>query len=295
MKFTSPFTNKTPSKAPAMQRPTKALNLKDVERLLNLRLELLGRIETLPHVSIAKVPYITAMGDMISLPGPWSIEVSSIASSALSITASPVTVNDTAVEDDLDDDRADNEVDVESLSDFGELPFTTLRGSSSVAGSHSVRGVRSVSNATTNSAVSSVECTSPTLASAASVPAPSSPLPRFVIRNEFGHVRIQPMIEMLEAMQERGRDSNSISTPITTKPEIIRIGGHIVLPPADFAACIAAGLGEQHPFAGRYHPIAGNTIPETTLLFYGPRSEEELEAIWAVVRKSYEWVFSSCN
>lgn len=292
MNFTSNrSTNKSAPKAPAAQRAKKALTLKDAERFLNLRLELLGRIETLPHVAIAKVPYITAMGDMISLPGPWSIEVSSVASSALSITASPTTVNETVLADDLDEEHADD--DVESLSDFGELPITASRSNSSV-GVHSVRGMRSVSNATTNSAMSSFEHPlSP--ATTATIPA-STPTARFVIRNEFGHVRIQPMIEMLEALQERGREvSSTSSSTVPTNPDVIRIGGHIVLPPADFASCIAAGLGEQHPFAGRYHPIAGNTIPETTLLFYGPRSEEELEAIWAMVRKSYEWVFSSCN
>jgi hypothetical protein len=202
---------------------------------------------------------------MISLPGPWSIEVSSVAASAVSITASPSTVVDSAVGDDVEEvDLPEDDVESE----------------------HSMRGMRSISNATTNSSVSAMY--------RSSLSASNSASSRFVVRNEFGHVRVQVMIEMLEALQERGQSTAQV-TPIVTNPDVIRIGGHIVLPHADFAACIAAGLGEQHPFAGRYHPIAGNTIPETTLLFYGPRTEEELEVIWSLVRKSYEWVFSSCD
>jgi hypothetical protein len=43
-------------------------------------------------------------------------------------------------------------------------------------------------------------------------------------------------------------------------------------------------------YIGRYHPIAGNTIPETTLLFYAPKSEEEVDELWKIIKKSYEWV-----
>lgn len=283
MKVTSKTATTSNPLRSSLQNSKKGLDLKDVERILNFRLELLARVESLAHVSIAQVPYITAMGDMISLPGPWSIEVSSGAASAVSITASPSTVDEN-VEPVYDDDVEEVDLfedDVDSMSDFGELQFSPGRGND-----HAIREMRSISNATTNSAISTVDGNS--------LAASNISAPRFVVRNEFGHVRVQPMIEMLEALQERGRSEAHVA-PVVTNPDIIRIGGHIVLPLADFASCIAAGLGEQHPFAGRYHPIAGNTIPETTLLFYGPRSEEELEAIWSLVRKSYEWVFSSCN
>lgn len=285
MKFAFNSSSKSSPQKPSLQRPKKGLELKDVEKLLTLRLELLNRVESLPHVSVAKVPYITAVGDMISLPGPWSIEVSSIASSALSTTTSPTNEQ----QDNLDDDL-DNADDSESVSEYGEVTFSSLRSPP-----HFARGVRSVSNATTSSAVSTLErdVSSQSLlnSGAGNASAPSS---RFVVRNEFGHVRIQPLFETLEAMQERGR-SPAVGPNGAANAESLRVGGHIVLPPADFDACITAGLGEQHPFAGRYHPITGNVIPETTLLFYGPRSEAELEAIWSLVRKSYEWVFSSCN
>jgi len=283
MKVTSKTATTSNPLRSSLQNSKKGLDLKDVERILNFRLELLARVESLAHVSIAQVPYITAMGDMISLPGPWSIEVSSGAASAVSITASPSTVDEN-VKPVYDDDVEEVDLfedDVDSMSDFEELQYSPGRGND-----HAIREMRSISNATTNSANSTVDGNL--------LVASNISTPRFVVRNEFGHVRVQPMIEMLEALQERGRSEAHVA-PVVTNPDIIRIGGHIVLPLADFASCIAAGLGEQHPFAGRYHPIAGNTIPETTLLFYGPRSEEELEAIWSLVRKSYEWVFSSCN
>lgn len=243
-----------------------SLKLKDVERLLNLRLELLGRVESLSHVSIAKVPYLTSAGDMISLPGPWSIEVPSIASTAVSVIASPSNLEES-------DEASD---DIESISDCSEIPLTALDSSIAL-----VREQRSSSSATTASAVSISESLSPD----------SSVVSRFVVRNEFGHVRIQPLIELVEMLQERGRTSRS-EAKIEAQ---LRVGGHIVLPPSDFAACIEAGMGEQHPFAGRYHPIAGNVVPETTLLFYGPRTEEELEVVWDLIRKSFDWVYQSCQ
>lgn len=107
----------------------------------------------------------------------------------------------------------------------------------------------------------------------------------FVVRNEFGHARIQQLVERLQ-MEE----IQDIS-PVQSNNDKI-IGGHCVLNRPCYQECISKGWGEQHPFAGRYHPIADTMIPETTLMFYCPRNSEELEQVWKIVQASYEWAIS---
>eukprot|EP00349_Pseudokeronopsis_sp_Brazil_P004028 CAMPEP_0202972398 /NCGR_PEP_ID=MMETSP1396-20130829/36230_1 /ASSEMBLY_ACC=CAM_ASM_000872 /TAXON_ID= /ORGANISM="Pseudokeronopsis sp., Strain Brazil" /LENGTH=271 /DNA_ID=CAMNT_0049702767 /DNA_START=198 /DNA_END=1010 /DNA_ORIENTATION=+ len=260
----------------AVFQPPKKMGVVDVEVVLGLRLELLGRVESLPHVSVAKVPYLTSLGDMINIPGPWSIEVS---------TAIPGLRADTSnAEIDVcsrltDDDGRDNDGDddIETISEYGDnLATTTI-----------CRSVRSISSATTVSAVSIGEISSS--------PMLTSSIGKCVVLNEFGHVRVQPLLELLESFQEHSRRVAVVNSSLEGSDDYrrmeatMRVGGHLVLPQSDFEECISMGLGEKHPFAGRYHPISGNVIPETTLLFYGPRNQEELEAIWLLVRKSYEW------
>lgn len=191
-------------------------------------------METLPHVTMKKIPYMNGMGEIISLPGPWAIETDS----SPVTPATPATMNRRRL--DLADD-VDDADDVESVSSADESDH----------------------------------------------PSRLPTVDRFVVRNEFGHVRIQPLIDALEHLQEHGRTMRSL--------DVFKVGGHCVLPPDIFQACLEAGKGEKHPFAGRFHPIAGNVIPETTLLFYGPRSEEELEDVWSIVLASYDWVRATCQ
>lgn len=67
------------------------------------------------------------------------------------------------------------------------------------------------------------------------------------------------------------------------------IGGHCVLPPDAFKTCLASGWGSAHPFAGRFHPIVGSVVPETTCLFPAPRSAAEAEVLWSIIEVSYHW------
>lgn len=107
---------------------------------------------------------------------------------------------------------------------------------------------------------------------------------KFVVRNEFGHVRIKPLIEALE-----NSPYGSFSELLSSQLEI---GGHCVLSKKDFEHCLERRWGQPHPLSGKFHPIAGTTIPETTLLFYAPRTEHELETVWKIVQASYEWALS---
>ena len=107
---------------------------------------------------------------------------------------------------------------------------------------------------------------------------------KFVVRNEFGHVRLQPLLEVMESLKY-GTVSDHFPP--------LEIGGHCVLSEPDFQACLQKKWGIPHPLAGRFHPIAGTMIPESTLLFYIPRSEGELEIIWQIVHASYTWALSA--
>jgi hypothetical protein len=113
---------------------------------------------------------------------------------------------------------------------------------------------------------------------------------RFVVRNEFGHVRVQPLIDFIEKHTYAGEDLPEL--PVS---DTLRIGGHCVLPLPVFHQCLEAGVGVKHPLAGRFHPIAGNIIPDTTLLFFGPQTPEEMEQIWGIILHSYHWVSAIGN
>jgi phospholipase/carboxylesterase len=49
---------------------------------------------------------------------------------------------------------------------------------------------------------------------------------------------------------------------------------HLTLQPDVYREVLAKGWGEPHPVSG-------------TMMIWGPRSEEELEVIWSLVRSSY--------
>ena len=66
-------------------------------------------------------------------------------------------------------------------------------------------------------------------------------------------------------------------------------GGQCVLSPNDYEICLANKWGIPHPFAGYHHPVLGITIPLQTLLFRAPRSEEDLEVVWAIIRAAYRF------
>ena len=51
---------------------------------------------------------------------------------------------------------------------------------------------------------------------------------------------------------------------------------HMTLPPAVYRDVLAKGWGEPHPISG-------------TMMVWGPRNEEELEAVWSLVRASYDY------
>jgi hypothetical protein len=107
---------------------------------------------------------------------------------------------------------------------------------------------------------------------------------KFVVRNEFGHIRLQHLLEGIEN-SSYGENPNS-------QWQQFEVGGHCVLPEKLFQSCIAKGWGQKHVLSGRYHPIAGTVIPETTLLFTAPRNEEELEIVWNILKASYDWALS---
>lgn len=197
-------------------------------------------------VQVPRVAYITAVGDFVELPGPFSI------------------VSPDAQDSEVYNDEVDDVTESESI-DEGITPTSSTR----------------------------------------SISRPD----RFVVRNEFGHVRVQPLIDFIEKHTAAGEDLSEL--PVS---DTMRVGGHCVLPPPIFHQCIEAGVGVKHPlaglpfnsiygcifdliysFSGRFHPIAGNIIPETTLLFFGPNTSEEMEHIWSMILHSYHWVSAVGN
>ena len=122
---------------------------------------------------------------------------------------------------------------------------------------------------------------------------------KFIIRNEFGHARIQ---EYLARPEKRERSLSKDSTDSKGSPkkhsrmlevsdeDVFETGGHVVLHPDVFQTCIEKGWGIRHPLAGHYHPITGTQIPETTMLFRAPCSDEDLDAVWSIVLSSYTWL-----
>jgi len=119
--------------------------------------------------------------------------------------------------------------------------------------------------------------------------------PHFIVRNEFAHIRIQPMVELLESMEEDGIrhlivDENGNNRH---KLDVLKIAGHCILSPEHFEHYLADKKGIQHPFAGQYHPIVGTTIPENTLLFFAPNSMEDLDVTWQLLKDSYAWAIDA--
>lgn len=117
---------------------------------------------------------------------------------------------------------------------------------------------------------------------------------KYVIRNEFGHARIQQYLVHPEQRERSGSGDSSDSqinrhSPSTAE-ELFETGGHVVLHPDVFNACLEKGWGIRHPLAGHYHPITGTQIPETTMLFRAPCTQQELETVWEIVVSSYLWV-----
>lgn len=181
-----------------------------LDQRLRLLMTLVSRVSQLPQVVVKQVPMMMSSGDMVLIPGPWSLETTSSRRSSLT---------------DAEDEPSFDEED-------------------------------------------------------------SSKKDRFVVRNEFGHARLSQLLELIDAHCEMN-DADLLNT------RAIEVGGHCVLPPDIFEECVDKGWGSKHPFAGRYHPITGTTVPDTTLLYHSPRDEDELEAIWKVILKSYEWAKSS--
>lgn len=97
---------------------------------------------------------------------------------------------------------------------------------------------------------------------------------KFVARDEFGHIRLQNFLSL-----HQGKDHHPCEL----------IGGHCVLPPHAFALAEERGWGSAHPFAGKFHPIVGTVIPETTLVFKAPRDAAEAAVLWELIFVSYLW------
>lgn len=116
---------------------------------------------------------------------------------------------------------------------------------------------------------------------------------RFVVRNEFGHARIQHFIRFLEMNGDRSLSYGSSEG--NGNGNGTEVGGHCVLPPAVFDICLARQWGWKHPFGGQYHPITGTIIPANTLLFPAPRNEEEVEIVWKLIQTSYAWALDNNN
>jgi len=126
---------------------------------------------------------------------------------------------------------------------------------------------------------------------------------KYVIRNEFGHARIQQYIvhpdkvgvhyhdlaAVAESSQDTGRMNGHHRLNIP-REELFETGGHVVLHPTVFKKCVETGWGMKHPLAGHFHPITGTEIPDTTMLFRAPGSMEELEVVWRIVCHSYRYV-----
>lgn len=58
---------------------------------------------------------------------------------------------------------------------------------------------------------------------------------------------------------------------------------HLALPVRDALGAIFAGWAERHPLA------ASGSIPETIVMVYGPRDEQEVEIVWSILLSSYRF------
>lgn len=205
-------------------------------------------------MEIKSIPYITNIGEIVSVPGPWSLRP-------------PVIVDDAIALDGAEDEESDEE---EIEDDDDDLPHGM-----SVGNGNGIGGLASLSRS------QSITSANASMASFSN--------DKFVVRNEFGHARIQPLLDLIDSLYD---DGIIATIPCPSKLSKVEIGGHCVLPEAVFLLCIEKGWGQKHPFAGRFHPIAGTMIPEETLLFFSPRDTEELEILWKIVRCSYAWALS---
>jgi hypothetical protein len=184
-------------------------------------------VKELPNVVVKQVPVMISSGDVVLVPGPWSLHTRSRTASAEADSAVPTGGEKRPSFDDDEDDES----------------------------------MRASSNA--NAAALNQD--------------------RFVVRNEFGHARLQPLLELIDAQwDDSERDA-------VLNPRIADVGGHCVLPPDFFEECLDKGWGTKHPLAGRYHPITGTVVPSTTLVYFAPRDERELDLIWSIICKSYDW------
>jgi hypothetical protein len=140
-------------------------------------------VESLPYVTVQKIPYVSMAGEMFKLPGPFSYQ-------------QPATKSEFGAEDidDLDDTESVNNDD-----DQGEFQGSMHQND------------------------------------------------RFVVKSQFGHVRIQPVLEILDKLQERNRMYSLNDAEL----DVLLFAGHCVLPPDLFEACLAEHIGEKHPFAGK--------------------------------------------
>jgi hypothetical protein len=228
---------------------------------------LVERIKGLKNVSVKNVPYLSSSGMVVSIPGPFSLvkdpSPSSIDSSTAVTTPEKNDVFDLqgfdsslprvseAEEDDFDDDTEEDDDFEEEEEEVPETEEITDSSSSALARHH------------------------------------SDP-EKFVVRNEFGHIRIQHLLDILEQFSYGNTLANT-----HFNMDAMEIGGHCVLPKSFYDHSILKGWGKQHVFAGRYHPIVGTMIPETTLMFYAPRNETELEIVWNIIVQSYQWALLS--
>ena len=74
-------------------------------------------------------------------------------------------------------------------------------------------------------------------------------------------------------------------------PEIAHMHGsegslHLTLHPEDAAVVIKRGWGERHPLSGRW------SVPRGFVMVYAPKTEEELNAVMAIIRAGCWWVGS---
>jgi hypothetical protein len=99
---------------------------------------------------------------------------------------------------------------------------------------------------------------------------------KFIVRTEFGHIRLQPFLS-----------PHGGASTVNTSQDVV--AGHCVLPPDIFQLCVNNNWGVAHPFAGRFHPIVGSTVPESTMVFRAPRSLDEAQWLWKILYASYLW------
>jgi len=239
---------------------------------------LVDKVKGLDHVVVKSTSFINDEDELVVVPGPWSIVKPLVSQSRIP----PGNSSGTEVIDfRSDEDEDDEEEDEEEETPAGSNNSTPLRR------------FRSPSTTVSNQPTSRSSNSSPTHVLLGRSAHSHTP-PKCVIRNEFGHARIQQYIIHPEKVHTHYHTLLTAEQSLLTIPEeeLFETGGHVVLHLAVFKKCIARGWGMRHPLAGHFHPITGTEIPPTTMLFRAPRTESELEVIWKIVVKSYLWVLS---